>query len=137
MEQLLPPGYFHVLFEIRRVDIEDLLIFSLRTGVEKDVLLRVEHDLALIVEVSLDQLVVQSEHYTLIIFHPFLDIHKGQVLGFNWGCLTAASLKILPEVLHQGDLFRQFFVVRAICYSESSQSLAIFILVSHVIDSSE
>jgi len=81
--------------------------------------LGIKHYLTLIIEVCLYQFVVESEHDALIIFHPFFDINKRQILGFDRSCLTITSLKIFPEVLHQSDLFRQFFVIRTVRNVES------------------
>ena len=53
-----------------------MFVFGLRTGVEKDIFLRVEHDLTFIVEIGLNKFVVESEHDGLIRFDPlFADIN--------------------------------------------------------------
>ena len=84
-----------------KVDVYDLFVLALGVGVQEDIFLGVEHYLALVVEVDLNELVVQSEHYRLLGFHPLLNIDKGNVLGLHGSCLSSTALQIFPEILHQ------------------------------------
>ena len=57
-----------------------MFILGLRAGVEKDIFLRIEHNLTFIIEIGLYKFVVQSEHDGLIRFDPFFDIDKRQMI---------------------------------------------------------
>ena len=77
-----------------------MLVFGLRTRVEKDIFLGVEHNLAFIVEIGLNKFVVQPEHDGLIGFDPFFDIYKGQIILGAMVGLVGGGLQIFSEILH-------------------------------------
>jgi hypothetical protein len=88
--------------------------------------------LALVIEVDLYDLVVKAEEDALVRLHPLLNVHERHSPALLTTLLVAA-LQVLAEVLHQGQLFVQLFILDIAAHCERHQFLAI-LLVADVID---
>ena len=65
----------------------------------------IKHYLAFIVEIDLNYFVIQSEKNGLVSFDPFFDVYKRNILRLDWSSIAVSSLKVFPEILHQGHFF--------------------------------
>ena len=79
------PHNFGIFLEFIGIQVKDLFIFALRTGVEDYIFVGVEHQLAFIVEVDLDELVVEPEQNGLVRLLPlfYVDERSLYVLVFS------------------------------------------------------
>ncbi len=124
---------FSIFFELIRVQVQNLFIFALRTRIEQQIFISIDHDLAFIVEVDLDQFVVESEQDSLIRFDPFFYINEGQRLLLGGHHLSPSTLEVLPKVLHQGQLLRELFIIWATRYSKRHQPVFSLSFISNII----
>jgi len=78
-----------------------LFILAVGIRVEQDIFLSVQHNLAFVVEIDLNQFVVQSEHYCLLGFDPLFNKNKRNTLSFNRSGISSSTLQIFSKILHQ------------------------------------